>query len=129
MKKIKVNLKPLVGINRTVSVFPSVDLMLRSMDLTDIVETFTSAQTDGFSLETIRSVRKNINDMLDFIQDMLKLTDKEISYFSKHSSPEDVGYVVGKLIMIIQGVDESQIEKSLQKHENQMEAIKKDPKK
>ena len=126
MKKIKVNLKPLVGIERIITIFPSVDLMLKALDLSEIVET---VQTGNDDLESLKKVRKSFNQMLDFIQDTLKLSDAEMANFRKTSTPEKVGDVLGRIVMMLQGVTPDQIEQASKKQKLVRKAAEKDPKK
>lgn len=126
MKKIKINLKPLVGIDRIITIFPSVDLMLQALDLTETVETI---QTDSNDISTIKEVKKSFMQMLEFIQATLKLSDSEMAKFRKNSSPEKVGDVLGRIVMMLQGVTPDQIEKVSKKQELIKEAADKDPKK
>lgn len=126
MKKIKVNLKPLVGIERIITIFPSVDLMLKALDLSEIVET---VQTGNDDLESLKKVRKSFHQMLDFIQDTLKLSDAEMAKFRKTSTPEKVGDVLGRIVMMLQGVAPEQIEQASKKQKLVRKAAEKDPKK
>lgn len=126
MKQIKINLKPLVGIDRKVTIFPSVDLMLQALDLAETVETI---QTDSNDISTIKEVKKSFMQMLEFIQATLKLSDSEMAKFRKNSSPEKVGDVLGRIVMMLQGVTPDQIEKVSKKQELIKEAADKDPKK
>lgn len=126
MKKIKINLKPLVGIDRIITIFPSVDLMLQALDLAETVETI---QTDSNDISTIKKVKKSFMQMLEFIQATLKLSDSEMAKFRKNSSPEKVGDVLGRIVMMLQGVTPDQIEKVSKKQELIKEAADKDPKK
>ncbi|MBH9986605.1 phage tail tube assembly chaperone [Lactobacillus sp. M0390] len=126
MKKIKINLKPLVGIDRIITIFPSVDLMLQALDLAETVETI---QTDSNDISTIKEVKKSFMQMLEFIQATLKLSDSEMAKFRKNSSPEKVGDVLGRIVMMLQGVTPDQIEKVSKKQELIKEAADKDPKK
>lgn len=126
MKKIKINLKPLVGIDRIITIFPSVDLMLQALDLTETVETI---QTDSNDISTIKEVKKSFMQMLEFIQATLKLSDSEMAKFRKNSSPKKVGDVLGRIVMMLQGVTPDQIEKVSKKQELIKEAADKDPKK
>lgn len=126
MKKIKVNLKSLVGIERIITIFPSVDLMLKALDLSEIVET---VQTGNDDLESLKKVRKSFHQMLDFIQDTLKLSDTEMAKFRKTSTPEKVGDVLGRIVMMLQGVAPEQIEQASKKQKLVRKAVEKDPKK
>ncbi len=126
MKKIKVNLKPLVGIERIITIFPSVDLMLKALDLSEIVET---VQTGNDDLESLKKVRKSFYQMLDFIQDTLKLSDAEMAKFRKTSTPEKVGDVLGRIVMMLEGVTPDQIEQASKKQQLVRKAGEKDPKK
>lgn len=126
MKKIKVNLKPLVGIERIITIFPSVDLMLKALDLSEIVET---VQTGNDDLESLKKVRKSFYQMLDFIQDTLKLSDAEMAKFRKTSTPEKVGDVLGRIVMMLEGVTPDQIEQASKKQKLVRKAVEKDPKK
>lgn len=126
MKKIKVNLKPLVGIERIITIFPSVDLMLKALDLSEIVET---VQTGNDDLESLKKVRKSFYQMLDFIQDTLKLSDAEMAKFRKTSTPEKVGDVLGRIVMMLEGVTPDQIEQASKKQQLVRKAVEKDPKK
>lgn len=126
MKKIKVNLKPLIGLERIITIFPSVDLMLKALDLSEIVET---VQTGNDDLESLKKVRKSFNQMLDFIQDTLKLSDAEMANFRKTSTPEKVGDVLGRIVMMLQGVTPDQIEQASKKQKLVRKAAEKDPKK
>lgn len=126
MKKIKINLKPLVGIDRIITIFPSVDLMLQALDLAETVETI---QTDSNDISTIKEVKKSFMQMLEFIQATLKLSDSEMAKFRKNSSPEKVADVLGRIVMMLQGVTPDQIEKVSKKQELIKEAADKDPKK
>lgn len=126
MKKIKINLKPLVGIDRIITIFPSVDLMLQVLDLAETVETI---QTDSNDISTIKEVKKSFMQMFEFIQATLKLSDSEMAKFRKNSSPEKVGDVLGRIVMMLQGVTPDQIEKVSKKQELIKEAADKDPKK
>lgn len=123
MKKIKVNLKPLVGIDRKITVFPSVDLMLRALDLSENVETVQSDNGD------LKKIRKTFNEMLDYIQDFLKLSDDEMARFRKNNTPEKVGDVLGRIVMMLQGVAPEQIEQASKKQKLVRKAVEKDPKK
>ncbi|MCT6888769.1 MAG: phage tail assembly chaperone [Lactobacillus sp.] len=126
MKQIKINLKPLVGIDRKVTIFPSVDLMLQALDLTETVETI---QNDSNDISTVRNVKKSFIKMLEFIQATLKLSDSEMEKFRKNSSPEKVGDVLGRIVMMLQGVTPDQIDKVSKKQELIRKATEKDPKK
>lgn len=126
MKKIKVNLKSLVGIERIITIFPSVDLMLKALDLSETVET---VQTGNDDLESLKKVRKSFHQMLDFIQDTLKLSDTEMAKFRKTSTPEKVGDVLGRIVMMLQGVPPEQIEQASKKQKLVRKAAEKDPKK
>ena len=126
MKQIKINLKPLVGIDRKVTIFPSVDLMLQALDLTETVETI---QNDSNDISTVRNVKKSFIKMLEFIQATLKLSDSEMAKFRKNSSPEKVGDVLGRIVMMLQGVTPDQIDKVSKKQELIRKATEKDPKK
>ena len=126
MKQIKINLKPLVGIDRKVTIFPSVDLMLQALDLTETVETI---QNDSNDISTVRDVKKSFIKMLEFIQATLKLSDSEMEKFRKNSSPEKVGDVLGRIVMMLQGVTPDQIDKVSKKQELIRKATEKDPKK
>lgn len=126
MKQIKINLKPLVGIDRKVTIFPSVDLMLQALDLTETVETI---QNDSNDISTVRDVKKSFIKMLEFIQATLKLSDSEMAKFRKNSSPEKVGDVLGRIVMMLQGVTPDQIDKVSKKQELIRKATEKDPKK
>lgn len=126
MSKIKVNLKPLVGIDRKTTVFPSVDLMLRALDLSENVET---VQTDNGDLESLKKIRKTFHEMLDYIQDFLKLSDAEMARFRKNNTPEKVGDVLGRIVMMLQGVAPEKIEQASKKQKLVRKAAEKDPKK
>lgn len=126
MKQIKINLKPLVGIDRKVTIFPSVDLMLQALDLTETVETI---QNDSNDISTVKDVKKSFIKMLEFIQATLKLSDSEMAKFRKNSSPEKVGDVLGRIVMMLQGVTPDQIDKVSKKQELIRKATEKDPKK
>lgn len=126
MKQIKINLKPLVGIDRKITIFPSVDLMLQALDLTETVETI---QNDSNDISTVRDVKKSFIKMLEFIQATLKLSDSEMAKFRKNSSPEKVGDVLGRIVMMLQGVTPDQIDKVSKKQELIRKATEKDPKK
>jgi len=126
MKKIKVNLKPLVGIERIITVFPSVNLMLKALDLSEIVET---VQTGNDDLESLRNVKKSFHQMLDFIQETLKLSDAEMDKFQETNTPEKVGDVLGRIVMMLQGVAPEQIEQASKKQKLVRKAAGKDPKK
>lgn len=126
MKQIKINLKPLVGIDRKVTIFPSVDLMLQALDLTETVETI---QNDSNDISTVRDVKKSFIKMLEFIQATLKLSDSEMAKFRKNSSPKKVGDVLGRIVMMLQGVTPDQIDKVSKKQELIRKATEKDPKK
>ena len=126
MKQIKINLKPLVGIDRKITIFPSVDLMLQALDLTETVETI---QNDSNDISTVRDVKKSFIKMLEFIQATLKLSDSEMAKFRKNSSPEKVGDVLGRIVMMLRGVTPDQIDKVSKKQELIRKATEKDPKK
>lgn len=126
MKKIKVNLKALVGIDRIITIFPSVDLMLQALDLSESVETI---QTGNDDLENLKKVRKSFYQMLDFIQNVLKLSDAEMAKFRKTSTPEKVGDVLGRIVMMLQGVAPEQIEQASKKQQLVRKVAEKDPKK
>ena len=128
MKKIKINLKPLVGIDRKITVFPSINLMLEALDLSATIESQTSGNNLS-SMESINSTKKAFTTMLDFIQKVLNLSDKEMEYFKNHSTPEKVGDVLGRIVMVIRGTDPETVEKVAKKHELQKKVMSKDPKK
>lgn len=124
--KIKINLQPLMKINRTVRVKPSVDLMLRSQELN--IEMLESQDNEQDALTTSKNVLKMTKDMLGFIQDFTQITDEEMANFRKNSSMEDVGEVLGYLVMRLQGLTDDQIKAAQKKQKLENKVAKTDPK-
>lgn len=124
--KIKINLKSLMHIDRTVKVKPSVDLMLRSQELNiEMLESQDSAEDD---LTTSKNVLKMTKDMLGFIQDFTQVTDEEMANFRKNASMEEVGEILGYLIMRLQGLTDDQIKTAQKKQKLENKVAKTDPK-
>ncbi|MCO6548450.1 MAG: hypothetical protein J6583_11860 [Gilliamella sp.] len=65
MRKFKINLKPLAGIDRKITLFPSIDLLLEALDLSEIIE-FQTGGNNISGLEKIKLTRKVFTAMLGF---------------------------------------------------------------
>ncbi|RMC47712.1 phage tail tube assembly chaperone [Lactobacillus sp. ESL0225] len=124
--KIKIDLNPLMHINRTIKVKPSVDLMLRSQELN--IEMLESQDAEQDALTTSKNVLKMLKDMLGFIQDFTQINDEEMANFRKNSSMEDVGEVLGYLVMRLQGLSDDEVKSAQKKQELENKAAKSDPK-
>lgn len=124
--KIKIDLNPLMHINKTIKVKPSVDLMLRSQELN--IEMLESQDNEQDALTTSKNVLKMTKDMLGFIQDFTQITDEEMANFRKNSSMEDVGEVLGYLVMRLQGLSDDEVRAAQKKQELENKAAKSDPK-
>jgi hypothetical protein len=124
--KIKINLQPLMGINRTIKVKPSVDLMLRSQELN--IEMLESQDNSEDDLTTSKNVLKMMKNMLSFIQDFTQVSDEEMATFRKNVSMEDVGEVLGYLIMRLQGLTDNQVKEAQKKQKLENKVAQNDPK-
>lgn len=113
-------------INRTVRVKPSVDLILRSQELN--IEMLESQDNEQDALTTSKNVLKITKDMLGFIQDFTQITDEEMANFRKNSSMEDVGEVLGYLVMRLQGLSDDEVRNAQKKLKLENKAAKNDPK-
>lgn len=113
-------------INRTIKVKPSVDLMLRSQELN--IEMLESQDAEQDALTTSKNVLKMLKDMLGFIQDFTQINDEEMANFRKNSSMEDVGEVLGYLVMRLQGLSDDEVKSAQKKQELENKAAKSDPK-
>lgn len=115
-----------MNINRTVKVKPSVDLMLRSQELNiEMLESQDSAEDD---LTTSKNVLKMMKNMLSFIQDFTQVSDEEMATFRKNASMEEVGEVLGYLIMRLQGLSDEEIKTAKKKQELENKVAQSDPK-
>lgn len=115
-----------MNITRTINVKPSVDLMLRSQELN--IEMLESQDNTGDDLADSKRVYKMMKDMLDFIQDFTQISDEEMATYRKNASMEDVGEVLGYLVMRLQGLSDDQVKDAQRKQELENKVAESDPK-
>ncbi|WEV36214.1 phage tail tube assembly chaperone [Lactobacillus sp. ESL0677] len=107
MPKIKIDCKPLVGINKKVDVKPTIALENKVQDIK--IEMLQVDNVDETSLEGLKFIRKANDDFVDFICLALNLSDEEKNTIVHTMTGEDLAKSCLTLLMQIQGATKSEV--------------------
>lgn len=115
---VKISQKRFTGKDKTVDTFPSVDLISRTIELSArLTDQDINQTTDGDEHEQMVKMVKLIRDMKAYVQDVAKLSNKELSKYIEHADMATMGNDIGYLAMRMQGMSNHDINLATKKQE------------
>lgn len=107
---VKISQKRFTGKDKTVDTFPSVDLISRTIELSArLTDQDINSATEGDEHEQMVKMAQLISDMKAYVQDVAKLSEKELSKYVKRADMATMGNDIGYLAMRMQGMSNHDI--------------------